>query len=74
MTLNRVGRVVTFIKYLASIAPLIFLEKTLIWNKITFPTSNSLNFVGPVVNEVMKSIFKKFYEYSFFYPIYHCLL
>ena len=39
MTLNRVklGRVVTFIKYLASVVSLIFLPKTLIWNKITFP-------------------------------------
>ena len=46
MTPNRVklGRTVTFMKYLASIVSLIFLPKTLIWNKTTFPTSNSLNF------------------------------
>ena len=39
MTLNRVklGRAVTFIKYLASVVSLIFLALTLIWNKITFP-------------------------------------
>ena len=39
MTLNRVklGRVVTFIKYIASVVSLIFLALTLIWNKITFP-------------------------------------
>ena len=45
MTLNRVklGRAVTFMKYLASVVSLIFLAKTLIWNKITFPASNSLN-------------------------------
>ena len=38
MTLNRVklGRAVTFIKYLASVVSLIFLVLTLIWNKITF--------------------------------------
>ena len=39
MALNRVklGRVVTFIKYLASAFSLMFLALTLIWNKITFP-------------------------------------
>ena len=46
MTLNRVklGRVITFMKYLASIVSLIFLAKSLIWNKITFLASNLLNF------------------------------
>ena len=44
MTLNRVKlvRTVTFLTYLASAAFLIFLAKTLIWDKITFPSSNSL--------------------------------
>ena len=39
MSLNRakLGRPVTFIKYLASVVSLIFLALTLIWNKITFP-------------------------------------
>ena len=39
MTLNRVklGRAVTFVKYLASVVSLVFLALTLIWNKITFP-------------------------------------
>ena len=43
MTLNRVKleRAVTFMKYLASVVSLIFLPKTLIWNKITFRVSNS---------------------------------
>ena len=38
MTLNRVklGRAVTFIKYLASVVSLIFLALNLIWNKIMF--------------------------------------
>ena len=46
MTFNRVklGRAVTFMKYLASVVSLIFLPKALMWNKITFPTSNSMNF------------------------------
>ena len=37
MTLNRVklGRAVTFMKYLASVVSLIFLPITLIWNNIT---------------------------------------
>ena len=46
VTLNRItlGRAVTFMKCLASVISLIFLPKTLIWNKITFPASYSLNF------------------------------
>ena len=45
MTLNRVklGRAVTFMKYLASAVSLIFLSKTLILNKIKFWPSNLLN-------------------------------
>ena len=40
MSLNciKLGRAVTYIKYLASVVTLIFLALTLIWNKITFPT------------------------------------
>ena len=61
MTLNRVklGRAVTFMKYRASIVSLIFLPKTLNWNKITFLASNSLNLAELVVNELIKSISKK---------------
>ena len=53
MTLNRVKlvRADTFTKYLASVVSLIFLPKTL----------NQL-----LVNEPMKSISKKIYQYSFF--------
>ena len=43
MTLNRVGHAVTFMKYLASLVSLIFLTKSLIWNKITFWLLNLLN-------------------------------
>ena len=76
MTLNciELGRAVTFMKYLASVVYLIFLAKTLIWNKITFPASNLLNFVEQVKNEPLKSIYKKNYQYSYFYSIYHCLM
>ena len=76
MTLNRVklGCAVTFMKYLASVVSLIFLPKTLIWNKITFPASNLLNFAELVENEPLKSIYKKIYQYSYFYSIYHCLM
>ena len=77
MTLNckRLGRAVTFTKYLAaSVVSLIFLTKTLIWNKITFPASNLLNFAELVENESLKSIYKKIYQYSYFYLIYHCLM
>ena len=68
------GRAVTFMKYLTSVVSLIFLPKTLIWNKTTFPASNSLNLAELVVNELMKSIYKKLYQYFFFYLIYHCLM
>ena len=33
MTFNRVKRAITFMKYLASVDFLIYLSKTLIWNK-----------------------------------------
>ena len=48
MTLNRVklGHPVTFIKFFDGVVSLIFLAKTLIRNKITFPASNSLNLGG----------------------------
>ena len=70
MTLNRVKlrRTVTFMKYLASVVSLIFLPKTLIWNKITFPASNLLNFAGLVENELMKSIAKNFLPIFLFIP------
>ena len=73
MTLNRVKlrRAVTFMKNLASVISLIFLRKALIWNKIMFPASNSLNFAELVENELMKSISKKFCKHFFLYPIYH---
>ena len=75
MTLNRVklGRAVTFMKYLASVVSLIFLPKTLIWNKITFPASNLLSLAELVVNKPKKIIYKNNYQYSFSYLIYHCL-
>ena len=62
MTLDcvKLGCVVTFMKYFPSLVSLIFQAKTLICNKITFPASNLLNFAELVVNEPMKSIYKKF--------------
>ena len=76
MTLNRVKlrRAFTFMIYFASIVPLIFLPKTLIWNKMTFLTSNSLNFAELVENELKKIIPQKIYQHTFFYPIYRWLL
>ena len=46
-------------KYVASVVSLIFLPKSLNWNKITFASSNWLNLAELVVNELMKSISKK---------------
>ena len=76
MTFNhlKLGHTVTFMKYLASVVFLIFLPKILIWKKILFLASNSLNFAGLVENKLMRSISQKFYQYCFFYPIYRCLL
>ena len=61
MTLNRVklGHAVTFMKYLASVVPLIILPKIVNWSKIRFPESNSLNLAKLLVNELMKRISKK---------------
>ena len=76
MTVNRLklGRAVTFMIYRASVVSLIFLAKTLIWNKINFPTLNLMNLAELVVNEPMKSIYQKIYQNSFFCLIYHCLM
>ena len=76
MTFNRVkvGCTVTFMENLASVASLISLPNTLIWNKITFQLSNSLKLTELVINKRTKGIFKKNFQYSFFYPIYHCLM
>ena len=41
------------------VVSLIYLPKTLIWNKIMLPASNSINFLELVENELMKSISKK---------------
>ena len=48
-----------FMKYLLGVVSLIFPAKTLIWNRIMFPISKSLNLPEPVVNKPMKSIYKK---------------
>ena len=76
MTVNRLklGRAVTFMIYRASVVSLIFLAKTLIWNKINFPTLNLMNLAELVVNEPMKSIYQKIYQNSFFCLIYYCLM
>ena len=76
MTVNRLklGRAVTFMKYLASVVSLIFLAKTLIWNKINFPTLNLMNLAELVENEPMKSIYQKIYQNYFFCLIYHYLI
>ena len=71
MTLNcvKLGRAVAFMKYLASVVSLIFLEKTLIWNKITFLTSNLLNFAELVEIEPLKSICKNLTIFVFLFDL-----
>ena len=39
-----------------------------------FQALDSLNLAELVVNEPLKSIYKKIYQYSFFYSIYRCLM
>ena len=75
MFLNRVklGRAVTFMKYLARVVSLIFLPISLIWNNITLRPLNLLNLAELVVNELTKSISREILQYSFLFPIYHCL-
>ena len=52
MTLDcvKLGRVVTFMRYLANVVSLIFLPKTLICKKTAFQASNLLNLVELVIN------------------------
>ena len=52
-------------KYISSVASLIFLPETLIWNEIAFPASNLQNLAELVVNELMKSISKKIINIPF---------
>ena len=55
----KLGRAVTFMKYLASVVSLIFIAKTLIWSKVNFPILNLMNLAELVENESMKSIYQK---------------
>ena len=57
---SKLGGAVAFIKYLAGVVSVIFLPSTLVWNKIKF----SANFTEVKENELLKSIFKKLYQYS----------
>ena len=74
MTLNliKLGRTVIFMKYLASVVSSIFLPKTLIWNAITFPASNSLNFAELVENKLLKNISKKIINIIFLFIAVYC--
>ena len=74
LKLRKLGRAVTFMKYLGGVVSLILLATTLIWNKIAFPASNLQNFAELIENEPLKSIYKKVYQYSFIYPTYHYLM
>ena len=69
MALKRIklGRAVNLIKYLASVVSLTFLSNTLIWKKITFLLSHSVNLAELVVNELTKSISKKFTNIPFIF-------
>ena len=71
MTLNciKVRRTDTFMKYLASVFSLLFLQETLIWNKVTFLASNLLNLAELVANELMKSISKKITNVYFLFDL-----
>lgn len=59
----KIGRIVTFIKYLASVFYLIILPKTLIWIKMVILGSNILKLSELVVNKLRKNVFESIYEY-----------
>ena len=61
LNLVKLGRAVTFIKYLYVIVPLIFLSKTFVRNKIRFRLSNSLNLAELMVNKLTKSVSTKIF-------------
>ena len=67
MTVNclKLGPAVSFMKYLASVLSFIFLAKTLIWNKINFPTLNLMDLAELMQNEPMKSIYQKITKIPF---------
>ena len=52
MTVNRLKLrlAVSFMEYLASVLSLIILAKTLIWNKINFPTLNLMDLAGLIAH------------------------
>ena len=54
------GNAVNLLKFRASVAALIYLLKTFIWNTIVFTVSNLLNLLEFVVNELNKSISQYF--------------
>ena len=56
---QKLGRTAIFMKCHASVVSLIFLPKTLIWNKTRFLASISLTLAEVMVNEPMKSISKQ---------------
>ena len=68
MILNHV-RTVVFIKYISSLAPAIFPPKTLIWNKMVLPASNSLKVLELVENELEKTSSECTRQYCFLDPI-----
>ena len=64
MTLNcvKLSLVVTFMKHLTSGVSLTFPSKILIWNKIMFRLSSSLNLPELVINEITKSDSNNIYD------------
>ena len=56
-------------KYLASVVSLVFLAKTLIWNKSTSPASNLLNLAELVENEPQKSMQKNLQIFLFLFDL-----
>ena len=71
MILNRVKleRAVVFTKYIASVIPIIFSPKILIWNKMVLPALNSFKVLGLVENELEKIFSKSIWQYCFLHTI-----
>ena len=54
----KLEHIVIFVNYTASIVLLIFPAKTLIWNNMVLPASNSLHVLDMVENELEKTLSK----------------
>ena len=61
----KLDRAVVFTKYIASVVSLVFLQKTLIWNKIVLPVSNSMKVIELLENKLEITCSEGIQQYCF---------